>query len=258
MFELIKPVFIGLLCFSKSLPSIVNTPDDIECISFNNQQCITQPNLINLHPNEYIEGFRYYPFAVNLDRSIGSCNILSDLSNKLCVPNQTEDLSLSVFNMIAGINESKILTKHISCECKCKFDGRKCSSNQKWNYHKCLCECKNPKEHIEYEKDYIMNRTTCSCENVDYLASTIDDSVIMCDEIKNAVDCVSTNVTYITNTIRSNVMKTVSINSNDEKVRYKIDCYILHTVLLVILLLLIIAIICYHYTKQKLIGALAI
>ena len=28
--------------------------------------------------------------------------------------------------MIAGINESKTLTKHISCECKCKFDGAKC------------------------------------------------------------------------------------------------------------------------------------
>ena len=35
--------------------------------------------------------------------------------------------------MITGINESRTLTKHISCECKCKFDGRKCNSNQKWN-----------------------------------------------------------------------------------------------------------------------------
>ena len=26
--------------------------------------------------------------------------------------------------MIPEINESKKLTKHISCECKCKFDGR--------------------------------------------------------------------------------------------------------------------------------------
>ena len=26
--------------------------------------------------------------------------------------------------MIAGINESKTLIKHISCECKCRFDGR--------------------------------------------------------------------------------------------------------------------------------------
>ena len=26
--------------------------------------------------------------------------------------------------MITGINESKTLTKHISCECECKFDKR--------------------------------------------------------------------------------------------------------------------------------------
>ena len=27
--------------------------------------------------------------------------------------------------MITGINELKTLTKHISCECKCKFDEKK-------------------------------------------------------------------------------------------------------------------------------------
>ena len=38
--------------------------------------------------------------------------------------------------MITGINKSKRLTKHISCECKCKFDGRKCNPNQRWNNDK--------------------------------------------------------------------------------------------------------------------------
>ena len=38
--------------------------------------------------------------------------------------------------MITLKNESKILTKNISRECKCKFDGRKCNSNQKWNNDK--------------------------------------------------------------------------------------------------------------------------
>ena len=46
--------------------------------------------------------------------------------------------------MIKGMNESKTLTKHISCECKCKFDDRKCNSNRKWNNYN---ECKNPKKH---------------------------------------------------------------------------------------------------------------
>ena len=63
-----------------------------------------------------------------------------------------EDLNIHVFNIIAGINKSKILTKHVSCECKCKFDGWKCNSDQKWNNNKCWFECQ--KYHI-YEKDYI-------------------------------------------------------------------------------------------------------
>ena len=68
---------------------------------------------------------------------------------------QNRNLNLSVFNMITGINESEILTKDISCESKCKFDGRKCNSNQKWNNDKYRCEYKNPKEHNTFEKDYI-------------------------------------------------------------------------------------------------------
>ena len=41
--------------------------------------------------------------------------------------------------MITGINESKILTKHISCQCKCQFDERKSDSNQTWNNNKYQC-----------------------------------------------------------------------------------------------------------------------
>ena len=33
----------------------------------------------------------------------GSYNILNDLSNRICVPNKTEDLNLKVFSMIAEI-----------------------------------------------------------------------------------------------------------------------------------------------------------
>ena len=90
-----------------------------------------QPTLINLHPNEYSQELHYYPFLVNLDRCVRSCNNLNDLSNKVNVPSKTEHLNLSVFNVITGINESKTLTNYISCEYKCKYDGRKCNSNQR-------------------------------------------------------------------------------------------------------------------------------
>ena len=49
----------------------------------------------------------------------------------MCVINKTGDNNIDVFNLIIGINEAKILAKHISFYCKCKFGGEKCISNQK-------------------------------------------------------------------------------------------------------------------------------
>ena len=60
---------------------------------------------------------------------MGSCNTLNDLFMKVCVPNKTEDLLLSVFIMTTGIDELKILVKHISRKCKCKFNGSKRNSD---------------------------------------------------------------------------------------------------------------------------------
>ena len=121
---LIKKIFIGLL------NGLLNGSNHTKCISLSNEKCQTQPTFINLHSNEYSQEFHYYQFAVKLDRCVGSCNTLNDLSNKVCIPDKTESLNLSMFSMITGINESKILTKCISCECKFTFDGRKCNSDQ--------------------------------------------------------------------------------------------------------------------------------
>ena len=131
MFGIINKLFIVLLT------NIVNISNHTKCVSLRNQKCEIQPTLINLHPNEYSQDFHYYSFAIKLDRCVGSCNTFNDLSNKVCVPKKIEDLNLSVFNMITGINESKTLTNPIPCECKFRLDKRKCNSDQWWNNDKC-------------------------------------------------------------------------------------------------------------------------
>ena len=62
---------------------------------------------------KYGQELRYHPFAVSLDRCRGGFNIFNDLSNRLCVPDKTEDVNMNIFNMITGINELKTLIKHI-------------------------------------------------------------------------------------------------------------------------------------------------
>ena len=63
--------------------------------------------------NQYSQGFHYDPFMVKLDRCVRSCNNLNDLSNNVCVTNKSEDLNLTIFNMITGTNELKTWTKHV-------------------------------------------------------------------------------------------------------------------------------------------------
>ena len=76
-----------------------------------NQKCMTQPTLTNLHSNKYSQEFHFYPFAVKLNRCVGSFN---DLPNKVFISNKTRF--------------------------KC---NDKCNSNQWWNNNECCIEYKN-------------------------------------------------------------------------------------------------------------------
>ena len=73
MFGIIKNMFIVLL------GSIVNASNRTKCVSLNNQKCDIQPNLINLHPNEFNQELHFYTFVVKLDNCIGSCNTLNNI-----------------------------------------------------------------------------------------------------------------------------------------------------------------------------------
>ena len=115
------------------LTTIVSASNQTKCVSLSNKNCMTRHTFINLHPNKYSQQSRYYPFVVNLNRCIGSCNTLGNLSRIVCFPNEREDLNLLAFYMLTGVNESRILTKHISCKYKFKFHSKTCKSNRKSN-----------------------------------------------------------------------------------------------------------------------------
>ena len=82
MFGLIKKVFTGLLS------GLVKQSENITRLTF-----------INLHLNEYSQEFHYYPITVKLEKCVGSCNTVHNLCDKACLPNKTEDLNFSVFNI---------------------------------------------------------------------------------------------------------------------------------------------------------------
>ena len=56
-----------------------------------------------------------YQFPVNFDILEV---VINDFSNRVCVPNKTEDLNLRPFNRVTGIKGYNLLTKHISSKCE--------------------------------------------------------------------------------------------------------------------------------------------
>ena len=69
-----------------------------------------------------------------------------------------QDINVKAFNEIANKNEAKTMTKHISCDCKCKFNCTTCNSSQKWNNKTFL-----------YDKKLIASAKKIIVENSNYL-----------------------------------------------------------------------------------------
>ena len=53
---------------------------------------------------------------VSLNRCACSCNTIEDQSSRIFDLNETEDVSLKVFNLITELNMSKILMKHVTVD----------------------------------------------------------------------------------------------------------------------------------------------
>ena len=69
-----------------------------------------RPTLIGLNPVE----LNYYPFIISFDKCNESCIVLS---LKICVPKETKNINVKVFNMIANKNEAIMLLLIITIIC---------------------------------------------------------------------------------------------------------------------------------------------
>ena len=175
--------------------------------------------LIDLNPIK----LKYYLFMISLDKCNGSFIVLP---SKISIPKKT------VFNIITNKNKAyatyfmhfQIQIPSLNVQFKSKIT--------------CQRDCKI----YQTFKKQSWNPSTWTCENGKYLKIIADTLVIACDEIISVMDIVSTKMTNSIN---------VSINCHSNKVRCKIDCYILQTVLLEIILLSLIRITCYHYANHR-------
>ena len=127
-------MFIALLRFSSCLAPVA---DQTKFLSSNDEPCKVRPTFIDLNSTK----LKYYPFLIRLDKCNWRYNTLS--SKNFFQKKKKKSVNVKVFDVIANKNQAKTMTKHVSCDCKCKFNSTASMSNQKWNNKTCQCECKN-------------------------------------------------------------------------------------------------------------------
>ena len=133
---------IGLLSaykignFGKSLA--FNSEGLIKRVSLIKQSFQTRPKVVNINSDKTF----FYPFPVSVKKCGLNSNTIDDPYGRVCFPNIVRNMNVKVFNLMSGVNETRFLAQHESCECKSGLNESICYSKQKWNRHERRCECK--------------------------------------------------------------------------------------------------------------------
>ena len=88
-----KVFFLGL----KILP---NFTDALDCISMENQECETRPQITDINSNNPI----FYPFSIKTKKCSGNCNNINNPYTKMI-----KNLNVKVFNLMSRANETKFI-----------------------------------------------------------------------------------------------------------------------------------------------------
>ena len=70
----------------------------LEYVSVVNQKCMPRPKILDV--NEGVGAALLYPYNVQVNKCIGSCNTLVNPMAKLCVPNVIKRVNMQVYNFL--------------------------------------------------------------------------------------------------------------------------------------------------------------
>ena len=91
IFGFVKKVFsIGLTILSN-----FTNANSLSCISINNQDCKTRPQVVNVNGDYPV----FCPFSIEISKCSGSCNNINYPYAKICVTDIVKNLNVKVFNV---------------------------------------------------------------------------------------------------------------------------------------------------------------
>ena len=80
-----------------------------------------------------------FPYDFKVNRSIDSCNNISNPYSNVCITDIIKNVTVKMFDLIELTNTTKQVEFHESCKCVCKINSTVCKNKQKSNKIKCRC-----------------------------------------------------------------------------------------------------------------------
>ena len=100
----------------------------LECVSVVNQKRMPRPKILDV--NEGVGEALFYPYSVQVNKCIGSCNTLDNPMVKLCVLNVIKGVNMQVYIFLMRLNETRNVLWHESFKCVCKLNSSVCNNKQ--------------------------------------------------------------------------------------------------------------------------------
>lgn len=125
-----------------------------------NQECKVRPTLFNFNSNEQ----SCYPDSVTVIIYSGRCNDIGKYYSKLYVPDVFKDIIIKVSYMMPRTNETRYISRHETCACKCGIYSSVCNDRQHWNNYICKCQGKKLIDTGRCHEGYISNTSVCDCK----------------------------------------------------------------------------------------------
>ena len=72
-------------------------------------------------------------------------------------------MNIKVFSPMSRTNETRHISWHESCTCRCRLHESIYDNKQCWNNDKCRCECKELIDKGKCDDGFIWNPDNCEC-----------------------------------------------------------------------------------------------
>ena len=132
MFRLIKKAVMILLITTANAGNFLQNSKN--CILLKDQKCDVKKVIVD---NDYMT----FPYKINIERCIRSCNNLTNPYSKVCFPDVIKNISVKVFDLISQQNKLREVNFHESCKFDCLLNETVCNDKQKWDGDNCKWEC---------------------------------------------------------------------------------------------------------------------